>query len=48
MERKIKKLPVDKETHKLLNYDSLYYVPNNSNDECEPLKGILKLKKGSE
>lgn len=29
MERKIRKLPVDKETHKLLNNDPLYYVSNS-------------------
>lgn len=30
MARKLKKLPVDKETHKLLNFDSLYYVPDDN------------------
>lgn len=29
MERKIRKLPVDKETYKLLNYDPMYYISNS-------------------
>ncbi len=40
MSKEIKKLPVDAETHKLLNYDSLYYVPHSPYDEYEFLKKL--------
>jgi len=43
--KKIKKLPVDSETHKLLGYSSLYYVPDKPFDEYEFLKKLSKLKK---
>ena len=42
--KKLKKLPVDEETHKLLNYDSMYYTPNAPFDEYEHLKKLSKLK----
>lgn len=43
--KKLKRLPVDNETHKLMNYDSLYYVPKAPFDEYEFLKNLSKLKK---
>ena len=36
----IKKLPVDKDTHKLLNYNPLYYVPHAPYNEYEFLKKL--------
>lgn len=43
----LKPLPVDKETHKLLNHDPMYYVPHAPYDEYEFLKKLsLKNKKG--
>ncbi len=45
MTYKPKPLPVDKETHKLLNYSSLYYVPQSPYDEYEFLKKSSKLNK---
>ena len=41
---KLKKLPIDRETHKLLKYDSLYYVPNSPFDEYEFLKKLSERK----
>ena len=40
-----KKLPVDQETHKLLNNDPMYYVPNKPYDDYEFLERLSKLKK---
>jgi len=34
----IRKLPVDRYTHKLMNYDPMYYVPHAPFDEYEFLK----------
>jgi len=45
MTYKPEKLPVDKDTHKLLDYDSLYYVPQSPYNDYEFLKKISKLKK---
>jgi len=45
MDKKLKKLPIDAETHKLLKYDPMYYVPNAPYDEYDFLKRIYKIKK---
>ena len=37
-------LPVDRETHRLMRYDTLYYVPNKPYDEYDFLK-ILSMKR---
>ena len=43
--KKLKKLPVDKDTHKLMKHDPMYYVPNAPFDEYEFLKKLsLKIK----
>ncbi len=41
---KIRKLPVDKDTHKLLNYNSLYYVPHSPYDDYEFLRRLSNKK----
>jgi len=41
---KLKKLPVDKDTHKLLKYDPLYYVPHHPYNEYEFLKKLSERK----
>jgi len=37
-------LPVDRETHRLMKYDAMYYVPNKPYDEYDFLK-ILSMKR---
>jgi len=37
-------LPVDRETHRLMRYDAMYYVPNKPYDEYDFLK-ILSMKR---
>ena len=36
--------PIDRETHKLMKYDSMYYVPTKAYDEYDFLK-ILSMKR---
>lgn len=45
MRKKLENLPIDKDTHKLMHYDSLYYVPNSPFDEFTFLKKLSKIKK---
>ena len=41
---KVNTLPVDRETWKLMHYDSLYYVPSKAYNEYDFLK-ILSMKR---
>jgi hypothetical protein len=48
-EKKPEVLPVDRETHRLMRYDALYYVPNKAYDEYDFLKVLsLKNQKGGD
>ena len=47
-EKKPDILPVDKDTWKLMQYDSLYYVPNKPYDDYDFLKILSMKRKGGD